>query len=228
MIDIWKELARARTSSGDELLLRHRAGVYEIRCNGFDLMSNRAHRSEEALAQLALEQVAAPAPRILVGGLGMGFTLRAALDAAPAAARIVVAELLPEIVAWNEGALAPLAGRPLADTRVELRIGDVAALLATAEAPYHAILLDIDNGPEAVVYERNESLYSTHGLTTLRMALARDGVLAIWSADRSTRFERALEEAGFSWRAAEVAARGVSGDPAHVIYLAHAMRQPQE
>ncbi len=220
MIDIWEERARARTASGDELVLRHRSGVYEIRCNGVDLMSNRAHRSEEALAQLALEQIAAPAPRILVGGLGMGFTLRAALDAAPPAARITVAELLPEIVAWNESMLGPLAGRPLEDARVELHVGDVAALLDAPETRYDAILLDIDNGPDAVVYERNALLYSPQGLARLRRALARDGVLAVWSADRSPRFERSLEEAGFSWSASEVAARGVSGDPVHVIYSA--------
>lgn len=217
---MWEELARARTATGEELLLRHRAGVYEIRCDGLDLMSNRAHRSEEALAALALERIATPAPRILVGGLGMGFTLRAALDAAPPDARIIVAELLPEIIAWNRSELAPLAGRPLEDARVKLRAGDVAALLE-APAVYDAILLDIDNGPDALVYERNASLYSPRGLTRLRQALAGDGVLAVWSADRSPGFERSLEAAAFAWSAAEIAARGVAGDPMHVVYSAH-------
>lgn len=219
MTSVWRELARARTSSGDELTLRHRAGVYEIRCNGYDLMSNRAHRSEEALAQLALAQVAAPAPRILVGGLGLGFTLRAALDVAPRDAAILVAELSPEIIAWNRGLLAPLAGQPLDDERVELANADVARLLDPAKA-YDAILLDIDNGPEAVMFSSNASLYSREGLANLRRALAPAGVLAIWSADPSRGFETRLEGAGFGWRAEAVSARGAADEVTHTIYLA--------
>lgn len=219
MMDSWEELARG-VSSGDELLLRHRAGIYEIRCNGWDLMSNRAHRSEEALAELALRQLTEEAPRILIGGLGMGYTLRAALDAAPPSARIVVAELLPEIIAWNRGPLAQLAGRPLDDPRVELHMGDVAGLLATNGVAFHAVLLDIDNGPQAVMFERNAALYSREGLALARSALERGGVFAVWSADRSVCFERSLEEAGFSWRAVEIPARGASGEPLHTIYLA--------
>lgn len=227
MTGMWEALASARTASGDELILRHRAGVYEIRCNGFDLMSNRAHHSEEAMARLALEQVRAPAPRILVGGLGMGFTLRAALHAAPADARIVVAELIPEIVLWNKGVLACLAGRPLEDVRVELKQSDVASLLEAPDALYDAILLDIDNGPDAVIYRCNQSLYAERGLTILHSALARGGVLAVWSASRSDRFECALRAARFSWEVAEAPARGATGDPTHAIYLArHAAGSP--
>ncbi|ATQ69286.1 MULTISPECIES: hypothetical protein [Methylosinus] len=220
MIEIWEELARARTAAGDELILRRRAGVFEIRCNGYDLMSNRAHRSEEALAQLALEELHAPATRILVGGLGLGFTLRAALDGAPPAARVTVCELLPEIVGWCRGPLAPLAGRPLDDPRVNLRVGDIAETIASADNAFDAVLLDVDNGPDALSCAANGALYSREGLARLRAALAREGVLAVWSADPSPSFETALDAAGWRWRAQEVAARGVDGDPLHVVYTA--------
>ncbi|WP_018267198.1 hypothetical protein [Methylosinus sp. LW4] len=222
ILEPWDELARARTAAGDELLLRRRGGIYEIRCNGYDLMSNRAHRSEEALARLALAEISAAMPRILVGGLGMGFTLRAALDAAPREARITVAELLPEIIAWNRGPLAPLAGRPLEDARVEAREGDVAALMEAEACAYDAILLDIDNGPEAVLCDINSALFSARGLRNMQRALAPAGVLAVWSADPSPGFEQRLEETRFSFRAEEIAARGAEGDPRHTIYLARA------
>jgi spermidine synthase len=220
LIDGWREIDRAHTAGGDELVLRHRGGVYEIRCNGWDLMSNRAHASEEALARLALQDVAAPEPRILIGGLGMGFTLRAALDAAPHSASIMIAELLPEIIAWNKAALAALSGWPLDDPRAKVEVADVATLLATNTASYHAILLDIDNGPEAIMYERNAALYSRDGLRMARAALAPSGVLAVWSADRSSAFERSLSSAGLFWRAVDVPARSFSPSPLHVIYLA--------
>lgn len=222
ILEPWEELSRARTAAGDELLLRQRGGIYEIRCNGYDLMSNRAHRSEEALARLALAETRAAAPHILVGGLGMGFTLRAALDAAPRDARIIVAELLPEIIAWNRGPLAPLAGRPLEDARVQLREGDVATLMEAEAGAYDAILLDIDNGPEAVLCDINSALFSARGLRKMRRALAPSGVLAVWSADPSPRFEERLEETRFSFRAVEIAARGAEGDPRHTLYLARA------
>lgn len=222
MIEPWEELSRARTAAGDELLLRHRGGIFEIRCNGCDLMSNRAHRSEEELARLALRELSAEAPRLLIGGLGMGFTLRAALDAAPKDARVTVAELLPEIVAWNRGPLAPLAGHPLDDVRVEVREADVAEVLEAGEGAYDAILLDIDNGPEAVLCDINSALFSARGLRKMRRALASSGVLAVWSADPSPVFEERLEETRFSFRSMEVAARGAEGDPAHVVYVARA------
>jgi spermidine synthase len=223
----WDEIERARTVNGDELVLRHRAGVYEIRCNGWDLMSNRAHASEEALARLALRAVAARSPRILIGGLGMGYTLRAALDSAPLDARIVVAELLPEIVAWNKGALAALAGRSLDDPRVDLRIVDIAEVMKASLASYDAILLDVDNGPTAVMYERNAALYSCEGLRIAGAALAPFGALGVWSADRSGAFEQSLDRAGLSWRAIDVPARDFAPAPLHVIYLAHAARRQQ-
>ncbi len=226
MTEAWEEIDRARTISGDELILRRRAGVYEIRCNGWDLMSNRAHASEQELARLALKEVLAPRPHILIGGLGMGFTLRAALDASPPESRIDVAELLPEIVAWNEGALAMLSGRPLRDKRVGVQLVDVAELMVRRPILYDAILLDVDNGPNAVMYGNNAQLYSRQGVEIARNALAPDGVLAIWSADRSSDFEDQLGGAFFSWRAVDTPARSGWPSPLHVIYLAKKSGSP--
>ncbi|MDE2365256.1 MAG: hypothetical protein KGM42_21480 [Hyphomicrobiales bacterium] len=218
-MEAWTEIARAITLTGEELVLRERGGLYEIRCNGWDLMSNRAHASEETMARLALAAVAdRAAPNILVGGLGMGFTLRAALDAAPADASVVVAELMPEIVAWNAGPLADLARRPLEDARVSIRLGDVAEALRENPRAFDAILLDTDNGPGAVMLARNARLYAREGLALARGALRQGGVVALWSADRSAAFEELLDEIGLAWRVAETpAAPGRA--PRHAIYL---------
>lgn len=206
-------------SSGDELALRQRGGVYEIRCNGWDLMSNRAHASEEALAQLALGQVKSPTPRILIGGLGMGFTLRAALNATPQDACVDVAEIAPEIIAWNRGLLTSLHDRALEDVRVRVHVNDVADLLAANSASFHAVLLDIDNGPDAVMYEHNAALYSRNGLRLALSALAPEGVLAFWSAGRSAVFETLLNDAKTIWRVIETPAQKDRAMPLHAIYL---------
>lgn len=203
------------------LVLRERAGCIELRCNGWDLMSNRAHHSEEALAAFACARLTSPAPAILIGGLGFGYTLRAVLDRAPPSARMTVAELIPEIIAWNRGPLAALAGHPLEDPRVTVACTDVAALLDTSDrSEFHAILLDTDNGPDAVMLPDNAGLYAAEGLTRIRRALHPDGVLAVWSADRSPAFAAALRAAGFHHQAQDVPARGGADDPLHTIYLA--------
>jgi spermidine synthase len=219
---MWRDVDRFTTPTGDEFILRQRDDIFEIRCNGWDLMSNRSHFSEETLARLVLAEVRAPAPRILIGGLGMGFTLRAALDAAPSEAQVVVAELSAHIIAWNRGPLASLAGEPLEDVRVNIHVCDVAELMAGAPGRFDAIILDIDNGPEAVMYARNAALYPREGLMTIETAMAAQGVLGVWSADRSPAFEAALEAAGFLWRSVEAPARNLPGDPLHTLYLAHA------
>ncbi len=218
-METWTELERATLASGDTLVLRERAGVFEIRCNGWDLMSSRAHASEERMAREALALLAGRTrPRILIGGLGMGFMLRAALDAAPGDARIEVAEIAPEIVAWNRGPLAPLAGRPLDDPRVTMRIGDVADVLGQG-GPWDAILLDTDNGPGAIMLAGNAALYAREGLLAARGALARGGVLALWSADRSLAFEAILEGAGVDWRVVETPAAAGRAEPLHALYF---------
>ena len=215
----WREISRAKTKTGDTLVLREKAGVYEIRCNGWDLMSNRAHASEQRMAREALAMIAdRAAPRILIGGLGMGFTLRAALDAAPAKARVEVAELIPDIVAWNRGPLAPLAGRPLDDARVDVQVGDVADMIGQG-GPWDAILLDTDNGPGAVMLAGNAALYACEGLARARAALAPRGVLALWSADRSAPFEALLADEGLSWRLVETPAASGRAEPLHAIYF---------
>ena len=215
----WREISRAKTETGDTFVLREKAGVYEIRCNGWDLMSNRAHASEQRMAREALAMIAdRSAPRILIGGLGMGFTLRAALDAAPAKARVEVAELIPDIVAWNRGPLAPLAGRPLDDARVDVRVGDVADMIGQG-GPWDVILLDTDNGPGAVMLAGNAALYAREGLARARAAVAPGGVLALWSADRSAPFEALLADEGLSWRVVETPAASGRAEPLHAIYF---------
>jgi len=218
MPQTWCELARATTACGDELVLRERAGTFEIRCNGWDLMSNRAHHSEQWMARTACKRLPMDAPRVLIGGLGMGFTLRAALDVLPAAAQVVVAELLPEIIAWNRGVLASLAHRPLDDLRLCLACADVADLLQPDS--FDAILLDVDNGPDVVMLRNNASLYALEGVQQMQRALRHSGVLAVWSASLSPHFEQILREAGLAWDRTDVPARGSEGDPLHSIYRA--------
>lgn len=216
----WSELSRVCTSDGDCLVLRRRGGTFEIRCNGWELMSNRAHHSEEALGRLAAEQLHQASPSMLIGGLGMGYTVRAALDALPRDARITVAELLPQIVGWNRGCLARLTGSPLADGRVTVVCRDIANLLREKPDGFNAIVLDVDNGPGALSMHRNRSLYTADGLALIRRALRPSGLLAIWAADPCGPFEDELRGTGLRWQAVRVPARGLPGDPEHTIYLA--------
>jgi spermidine synthase len=217
----WQTLDRARAPDGGELVLRCRDGEYEIRVDGHELMSSRAHGSEEAMAELACAHLAATdTPRVLVGGLGMGYTLRATLNVLPASARVLAAELVPAVVAWNRGPLAGLAARPLDDARVEVHEGDVLAWLRKTTVRVDAVLLDVDNGPKALTRKGNQVLYSAPGLDTIKRALRPRGVLAVWSADRSPAFERDLRRAGFDAKSVDVPARGVAGGPKHTIFLA--------
>ena len=210
---------QAKTHDGQSLVLYHRDGVFQIRVDGMELMSSRAHGSEAALAELTQEALArVPAPRVLVGGLGMGFTLRAALDCFSPRTTFVVAEVFPEVVRWNRGRLAHLAKRPLDDRRVRLRQADVAEVLG--EGPFDGILLDVDNGPQAFTLEANARLYGARGIGRLRDALTEGGVLSLWSAGDEPAFERGLGRAGFRVRRVRVPARGRGGGPRHTIYLA--------
>jgi len=199
--------------------LHRRGDEFSLRVAGLELMNSRQHGSEEALAALALAELARPAQHVLIGGLGMGFTLRAALDALPATARVSVAELVPQVAEWNRGPLAHLAGRPLADGRVKLVVADVANLLARATRAYDAVLLDTDNGPEGTTHEGNERLYSPAGLRAAHGALTPGGVLAVWSAFQSPAFARRLVAAGFAVSEKNVRSRGKKG-VRHVVWLA--------
>jgi spermidine synthase len=216
----WELLGEARTPEGNAMTLTRRGGEYMIMADGKDLMSSRMKGSEEALATIGCAHVAQDEePVVLVGGLGMGFTLRATLDALPARAKVVVAELMPAVVEWNRGALAPLAGRPLEDRRVEVSLGDVAVLLRAAEAQFDALLMDVDNGPAAFTQSANAGLYDNAGLTMMRRALRPGGVLAVWSAWDDRKFEHRLRHHGFSVETHHVRARLKQGGPRHTIFV---------
>jgi len=215
----WIELGRARAPGGGELTLHQRDREFVIRVDGTELMSSRLHGSEERLAEVGCPPGAA-APRVLVGGLGMGFTLRAALDALPANARVVVAEISDAVVDWNRAALAPLAGAPLSDPRVTVHVGDVGD--AMRDERFDAILLDVDNSPHALTRPGNGALYSERGLAVARRALRPGGRLAVWSAVRAPAFERRLRRGGFAVEVHAAKARGDRGGATHIIYVGSA------
>ena len=188
--------------------------------NGRSLMSSRMHGSEQALATLALVDVPADSPCVLVGGLGMGFTLRATLDRLPPTATVVLAELLPAVVAWNRGPLGPLAGHPLQDSRVKLELADVAEVLRASRGRFDAVLLDVDNGPDAFTAGTNAGLYDNRGIAAARDALTASGVMAVWSAWEDRRFEQRLRYAGFTVRVERARGRLKKGGPKHTIFIA--------
>ncbi len=193
--------------------------MYTIRVDGHELMSSRTHGSEEALAALGCATLeTATNPHVLIGGLGMGFTLRAALDILPAQARVTVAEVFSAVISWNRGPLAELAQAPLFDPRVTLVLADVASLLSRPNQ-FDAILLDVDNGPEALTLERNDRLYSATGVERTVRALRPGGMLAVWSADPDPRFVRRLERAGLGVRVETVPARDSNDDVCHTIFV---------
>ena len=216
----WQTLARATTPDGTEMSLVRREDELAIRVAGQLLMSSRQHGSEEALARVACEALSGRAdPAVLIGGLGMGFTLRAALDRLPASARIVVAELVPAIVEWNRGELAPLAGHPLADARVEVVTGDVRSVIGSHAGAFDAIALDVDNGPAALTSPRNAALYGRKGLESARRALKPGGVFVVWSASEDPAFVRRLEGCGFRVRVERPFARGAPTGTKHVLFV---------
>ncbi len=218
----WEHLGDAAIpGTPDKLSLHRRDGEFSLRLARVELMNSRMHGSEEELASLAIE--ALPTARnVLVGGLGMGFTLRAALDLLPESARLVVAELIPEVVDWNERFLGDLAGQPLADPRVSVHVADVNDVISRSAETFDLILLDTDNGPEGTVTEDNEQLYSDAGLQRTLASLKPAGILAVWSAFDSPRFTNRLKRAGFRVEKRNTRARkGKSKAGRHVIWLAH-------
>jgi spermidine synthase len=217
----WEVLGRARTPDGLELTLTRHTSEFVITADGQNLMSSRMHGSEEALATLGCRRARTrPRPRVLVGGLGMGFTLRAALDVLPPGARVVVAELVPAIVEWNRGPLGALSSRPLDDPRVRLEARDVAATMRSSPGRFDAVLLDVDNGPVALTASSNAGLYDARGIALARAALRPDGVLAVWSARDDRRFEQRLRAGGFSVQRERVSGRATKGGPQHTILVA--------
>jgi spermidine synthase len=217
-----KSLGEALTRDGTVLKLAHRHDEYVILANGKTLMSSGMYGSEEALATHACSRAQAlERPCVLIGGLGMGFTLRATLDLLPPDATVVVAELVPEVVEWNHGPLGPLAGRPLEDKRVRVETRDVAITLRSSPGRFDAVLLDVDNGPAALTASDNAWLYDDQGIAAALDALKRDGVLAVWSAREDRKFERRLRQGGFAVQVERVRGRLKKGGPHHTIFVGH-------
>lgn len=215
----WELLDATVLPDGDAMSLHRRGEEFSLRVVGFELMNSRQHGSEERLAALGLSALhGVSEPRVLIGGLGMGFTLRSALDLLPAAARVTVAELVPAVVEWNRSYLAHLAGEPLADPRVSVVVTDVADLLRRSRAAFDVVLLDTDNGPEGTTQDGNDWLYSTAGLNTIKSALSPGGVVAVWSMFHSDAFTKRLLKSGFEAEAHFVRSRGTKGNR-HVIWV---------
>jgi spermidine synthase len=216
-------LGTAAIPDTDKQLQLYQSGeLFSIRIAGRgDLMNSRMHGSEKALAELACARLRdARAPRVLIGGLGMGFTLAAALDATGPDARFVVAELVPEVVAWNRTLIGAPAGYPLADPRSGVYIGDVANLIREQPGGFDCIMMDVDNGPEGLVRRENDWLYGAAGLLATRAALRPDGVLAVWSASPDRPFTRRLRQAGFNIREHVVRPHRIGKGPRHYIWIA--------
>ena len=213
-------LGSASTPDGGEIVLYERDGAYFIRVNGLELMTSRAHGSEEDLARLTLTKITGKEPRVLVGGLGMGFTLRAVLDVVPMSAKVMVAEILSAVIAWNRDELAHLARSPLEDPRVAVVERDVAEIIAAAPSAFDAVLLDVDNGPAALTVAENDRLYGPSGLASIHRCLRSGGVLGVWSADPDKAFERRLVRAGFDVSTETVPARRGAKGPKHTIFIA--------
>lgn len=187
-------IAATRTPDGGEMVLYRHDRDFSITINGRDLMNSRQHESELELARLGCARlVGSKAPRILVGGLGMGYTVRQVLDMLSAHARVVVAELSAAVVEWNREFFGELNGQPLGDERVHLKTGDVIELISRSKRRFDAILLDIDNGPDAMTDSGNHRLYGREGIQACRRALCAQGCLAVWSAEPSEKFERLLK-----------------------------------
>ncbi|MDX8461160.1 hypothetical protein [Mesorhizobium humile] len=217
----WIQVDSARTpDGGQELRLKRRGDEFSIMLGTNELMNSRLSGSEEALARFSCERIAGRnQPDILIGGLGMGFTLRAALAALDEDATVTVAELVPAVVAWARGPMAKIFDGCLDDPRVTIQEVDVGQLIRAEKAIWDAILLDVDNGPEGIVYKGNDTLYDAAGLAATHAALKPGGVLAVWSQGPDSRFTRRLTQAGFAVEEINTRANGKRG-ARHVIWVA--------
>lgn len=211
---IFETLDRFETPDGQTLTFHRRDGDYYVYLEGEELMATRSPDSEQALARLACAELGSGA-RVLVGGLGLGYTLRAALDVLPAGAEVMVAEVFERVIQWNRCFVPDLQGDALTDPRTRIEHLDVWAAIRE-KGPWDAILLDVDNGPEAWCLPSNARLYDRGGLAQIRDALAPEGTVAFWSAQRNDRFLKTLHKSGFDARCHAVKAHGVR----HYVFLA--------
>lgn len=217
-----ERLGEARSPDGTLLELLRHDGAYLIRADGVELMSTRRHLSEDRLAEVACAPVAArPAVRVLIGGLGLGFTLREALRQLGHDAEVVVAELLAEVIAWNENPAYDLSAAAMRDPRVRIVHDDVTNVLRAEPAGFDAIMLDTDNGPEGMILSENSRLYAGRGIATTIAALRPGGVIAYWSVGDDPQFAAALGRAGLTVSTLRVRAHATAG-PMHTLYVARA------
>jgi spermidine synthase len=220
----WTLLATAEVpGDGGEMRLYQRGSEFSIRVAGYELMNSRVYGSEDALASLVCARLDdRRAARVLIGGLGMGFTLASMLRELGDASDVIVAELVPEVVGWHRGPLAPVSRGALDDRRVTVRASDVATLIREARGAYDAIVLDVDNGPRGLTAKANDWLYGARGLAAIRTALRPRGILAVWSAGPDAAFTRRLQQAGFDAEEVPVRGRGAAGGSRYLIWLARA------
>lgn len=218
----WELLESAQVPGGSASLQLYRRGQeFSIRVDGCELMNSRAHSSEEALAELTCARLSKnPCPTVLIGGMGMGFTTAAALRQLGSEAKVLVAELIPAVLAWNRGPLGSLAGHPLDDLRVSTQAIDVAQLIQTNQQRYDAIILDVDNGPDGLTRTSNNRLYSRAGVKSAYLSLKPSGILAVWSASPAPTFCKLLRQTGFNVEEIMTRSRGSKGGRRHLIWLA--------
>ena len=218
----WEKLDTARIpGTTDELRLMRRGAEFSIKLGTNELMNSRLSGSEAALATLAAKKIETVGkPHVLIGGLGMGFTLRAALGALGSKARIVMVELVPAVVAWARGPMAEIFGDSLSDPRVSIQEVDVTEIIRSSRSKYDAILLDVDNGPEGLTRKANDGLYTAAGLAAAHTALRPGGVLAVWSSGPNATFTKRLRSAGYDVNEVQVRATGRGGGARHVIWIA--------
>lgn len=218
----WEKIDTAKIPGSDEeLRLMRRGKEFSIKLGSNELMNNRLSGSEAALATLAAKQIEKVAkPVVLIGGLGMGFTLRAALAVLGSKAKIIVAELVPSVVSWARGPMAEVFGDSIDDVRVSIRESDVGEIIRAQRSVFDAILLDVDNGPEGLTRQSNDALYTASGLAAAKTALRPGGVLAVWSSGPNAAFTKRLRRAGFDVNEINVRATGRGGGARHVIWMA--------
>lgn len=215
----WEHLDTAKTPDGAELRLMKRGTEFSIMLGNEALMTSRLSSSEEALATLAVERLnGRKRPHMLIGGLGMGFTLRAALEVLGPEAKITVAEIVPEVVTWARGPLAGVFGDCLDDPRVTIHVGDVGRLIGSSPEMFDTILLDVDNGPEGMTRPANEAIYQARGLGAAKAALKKGGILSVWSAHPDDEFTKRMSMAGFQVERKTVRAHAGKG-ARHTIWL---------